>query len=181
MSIGITEAKVYFYSNDYNRVCAEIYHRPDMETGGNLFGRWTPEGNVVVHAALGPGRNCKRTDVSFHQDIEYMSRVGNFLKENFMLFQIGEWYSHHQLSLNKPSSGEKRTVRQNYLKGVKMFLVIIGNIIDKDQVVLSPYFFSKNGNTCEKGRLEVYAGSSFTTNSMVAKEMNRGAETKNHP
>ena len=182
MSIGKTETKVYFYKNDYNRVCEEIYVHPHIETGGNLFGLWTTEENVVVHAALGPGEKCRRTDVSFHQDIEYMSRVGTFLNKKFMLCHIGEWHSHHQLSLNKPSSGDNRTIRQNYPNGVKTFLVIIGNIVDNDRVVLSPYFFSENGNTCEKGTFEVLdEDSPFTTNSMIAEKMNEKAETQNHP
>ena len=182
MSIGKTETKVYFYKNDYNRVCEEIYHHQHIETGGNLFGLWTTEENVVVHAALGPGEKCRRTNVSFHQDIEYLSRVGTFLNKKFMLCHIGEWHSHHQLSLNKPSSGDNRTIRQNYPNGVKTFLVVIGNIVDNDRVVLSPYFFSENGNTCEKGKFEVLdEDSPFTTNSMIAKEMNEKAETPNHP
>ena len=182
MSIGKTETKVYFYKNDYNRVCEEIYHHQHIETGGNLFGLWTTDKNVVVHAALGPGEKCKRTNVSFHQDIEYLSRVGTFLNKKFMLRHIGEWHSHHQLSLNKPSSRDNRTIRQNYPNGVKFFLVIIGNIIDNDRVVLSPYFFSENGNTCEKGKFEVLdEDSPFTTNSMIAEKMNEKAETQNHP
>ena len=178
MSIGKTDTKVYFYQNDYNRVCAEIYHHQHNETGGNLFGLWTEEGrNVVVHAALGPGKKCKRTDVSFYQDIEYMSRVGTFLNTNFMLCHIGEWHSHHHLSLNEPSSGDKRTIRQNYPEGVKMFLVIIGNIIGNDQVILFPYFFSENGKTCKKGKFEVLVTDSpFTTDPTIANEMNKGAE-----
>ena len=177
MSIGKTDTKVFFYKNDYNRVCAEIYHHPHIETGGSLFGLWTIEGNVVVHAALGPGKKCKRTDVSFYQDIEYMSRVGTFLNTNFMLCHIGEWHSHHHLSLNEPSSGDERTIRQNYPEGVKMFLVIIGNIIGNDQVILSPYFFSENGKTCKKGKFEVLVTDSpFTTDPTIANEMNKGAE-----
>ena len=182
MSIGKTETKVYFYKNDFNRVCEEIYLNPHIETGGNLFGLWTTEEHVVVHAALGPGEKCKRTNVSFHQDIEYLSRVGTFLNKKFMLCHIGEWHSHHQLSLNKPSSGDSRTIRQNYPNGVKTFLLIIGNIVDNDRVVLSPYFFSENGNTCEKGKFEVLdEDSPFTTNSMIAEKMNEKAETPNHP
>ena len=181
MSIGKTETKVYFYKNDYNRVCEEIYHHQHIETGGNLFGLWTTKGNIVVHAVLGPGKKCKRTDVSFHQDIEYMSQVGTFLNTNFMLCHIGEWHSHHQLRLNEPSAGDERTVRQNYPKGVKKFLVIIGNIVGKDRVILSPYFFSENGNICEKGEFKVLdnTDSPYTTDSMIVGKMNEGAENPN--
>ena len=181
MSIGKTDTKVFFHLNDYHRTCAEIYLHPHIETGGNLFGLWTTEGNIVVHAVLGPGKKCKRTDVSFHQDIEYMSRVGTFLNTNFMLCHIGEWHSHHQLRLNEPSAGDKRTVRQNYPKGVKKFLVIIGNIVGKDRVILSPYFFSENGNICEKGEFKVLdnADSPYTTDSMIVEKMNKGAENPN--
>ena len=181
MSIGKTDTKVFFHLNDYHRTCAEIYLHPHIETGGNLFGLWTTKGNIVVHAVLGPGKKCKRTDVSFHQDIEYMSQVGTFLNTNFMLCHIGEWHSHHQLRLNEPSAGDERTVRQNYPKGVKKFLVIIGNIVGKDRVILSPYFFSENGNICEKGEFKVLdnADSPYTTDSMIVEKMNKGAENPN--
>ena len=160
-------------------MCTEVYRHQHIETGGNLFGLWTTSGNAVVHVAVGPGKDCKRTDTSFHQDLKYMQRVGGFLNDKFMLCHIGEWHSHHQLSLNEPSTGDKRTIKKHYPQGMKTFLVIIGNIVARDQISLSPYFFTDNGSTFEKGKLEVLeVDSPFTADSTIAEELRLGAENQ---
>jgi hypothetical protein len=74
--------KVYICKNDYNNMCAEVYKHQHIETGGNLFGLWTTTGSAVIHVVLGPGQHCKRTNTSFHQDLEYMERVGRFVNDN---------------------------------------------------------------------------------------------------
>ena len=66
-------------------MCTEVYKHQHIETGGNLFGLWTTSGSAVIHVAPGPGKNCRRTTASFHQDIEYMHRVGRFVNDNYML------------------------------------------------------------------------------------------------
>ena len=71
-----------------------------------MFGLWTTSGSAVVGIVLGPGQGCRRTDVSFYQDLEYMGRVGRFVNQNYMLCHIGEWHSHHNLNAVKPSRGD---------------------------------------------------------------------------
>ena len=158
-------------------MCTEVYRHQHIETGGNLFGLWTTSGSAVIHVALGPGKNCRRTTTSFHQNIEYLHRVGRFVNDNYMLCHIGEWHSHHSLSLNKPSSGDEQTVRRNFPQGVTKFLVIIANIKNKDTIVLSPYFFTDEGRCYEKAEYVVLdSDGPYSINDKILEQIHFGAE-----
>ena len=154
---------------------------PHIETGGNLFGLWTTTGSVVIHVVLGPGQHCRRTNTSFHQDLEYMGRVGRFVNDNYMLCHIGEWHSHHNLSLSKPSAGDESTIRRNFPQGMSKFLVIIANIRNGDTIQLSPYFFTDGGTRYELAeRVVLDSDSPFSTDDDIVEQINEGAEGKKH-
>ncbi len=173
--------KVYICKNDFNAMCAEVYKHQHIETGGNLFGLWTTTGSAVIRVVLGPGQHCKRTNTSFHQDLEYMERVGRFVNDNYMLCHIGEWRSHHNLSLNKPSAGDESTIRRNFPQGVSKFLVIIANIKNADTIKLSPYFFTDGGTRYELAeRVVLDSDSPFSTDADIVAQINEGAEGKEH-
>lgn len=121
-----------------------VLEYPHLETGGDLFGLWTSDGDAVLHVVLGPGRNCKRTGASFYQDIPYLKRNGELLTQKYMLCHIGEWHSHHQLRLFQPSHGDSSTVIRNYPRGARGFLLIIANIVSPNKVKLSPYLYTEN-------------------------------------
>ncbi|KAJ7393006.1 hypothetical protein OS493_008254 [Desmophyllum pertusum] len=90
---------VVMFEEDYRRMQKLVLEYPHLETGGDLFGLWTSNGEAVLHVVLGPGRDCKRTGASFYQDIPYLQRNGELLTQKYMLCHIGEWHSHHQLRL----------------------------------------------------------------------------------
>ena len=140
----VRDFKVYMFEEDRQMMEKLVLRYPDVETGGDLFGLWTTEGDAVLHIVLGPGKNCRRTEVSFHQDIPYLQRNGELLTEKYMLCHIGEWHSHHQLRLFEPSKGDSSTVIRNYPSGAKYgFLLIIANITARDKVKLSPYLYKE--------------------------------------
>ena len=169
------------FKNDYNAMCTEVYKHQHIETGGNLFGLWTTSGSAVIRVVLGPGRHCKRTNTSFHQDLEYMERVGRFVNDNYMLCHIGEWRSHHNLSLSKPSAGDESTIRRNFPQGMSKFLVIIANIRNGDTIKLSPYFFTDGGKRYEIAeRVVLDSDSPFSTDADIVAQINEGAEGKEH-
>ena len=139
--------KVYLFEEDQKMMEDLVLRCPDIETGGDLFGLWTTEGDVVLHIVLGPGQGCKRTDVSFYQDIPYLKRNGELLTQKYMLCHIGEWHSHHQLRLCRPSEGDSSTVIRNYpSQDTCGFLLIIANILSltQRQVTLSPFLYTAN-------------------------------------
>ena len=172
---------MYIYNNDYQSLCTEVYKHQNIETGGNLFGLWTTSGSSVIHVLLGPGKDCRRTSTSFHQDIKYMERVGRFVNTNYMLCHIGEWHSHHRLSLSKPSVGDEQTIQRNFPQGMDKFLVVIANIVGRqgDQITLSPYFFTDNGRRYKKAEWEVLpTDSPFSSDKKILAQIEQGAETR---
>ncbi len=144
-----------------------------------MFGLWTTSGSAVIRVVLGPGRHCRRTNTSFEQDMEYMERVGCFVNDRYSLCHIGEWRSHHSLSLNKPSPAEEYYIRSIFLQGMSKFLVIIANIKNGDTIKLSPYFVTDGGTRYEKVEYVVLESDSpFSTDARIIAEIQLGTEIK---
>ena len=178
--ILISFVKVYISKNDYNAMRAEVCRHQNIETGGSLFGLWTTSGSAVIHVVLGPGKNCRRTTTSFHQDIEYMKRVGRFVYDKYMVCHIGEWHSHHSLSSNKPNCADEQTARRNFLQGVTKFLVIIANIENRNFISLSPYFFTDEGRRYEKAEIVILdSDGPFSNDDKILQQIQLGAEGGN--
>ena len=78
------------YQSELDFVSRCILDRPDIETGGQLFGFWTARGVPVVLYAIGPGLQANHQLTFFNQDVEYLKLVGNLLLEKFGLQHIGE-------------------------------------------------------------------------------------------
>ena len=176
------DLKVYMFEEDIAMVQKLVLLYPDVETGGDLFGLWTTEGDAVLHIVLGPGKNCSRTDVSFNQDIPYLQRNGELLTENYMLGHIGEWHSHHQLRLFKPSHGDSSTVIRHFPKGaVYGFLLIIANIVAPNEVKLSPYLYTENSTFTYSRKGEIVplqAQNVFKELRDIQNSIKEGKETK---
>ena len=117
------------YEEDYKELCAYVLRKPNIETGGDLFGLWADEYTAVIQLALGPGAGCKRTSVSFYQDVRYLEEVGSYLTQHEGVCHIGEWHSHHQLGLARPSGGDENTVWNNMpTYKLSRFVIFIANI-----------------------------------------------------
>ena len=122
-----SEAIVFQSELDYLYRCILDY--PNIETGGQLFGYWTSAGVPVVMYAIGPGPRANHQSTFFNQDVEYLVKVGRLLKERYGLHHIGEWHSHHQLGLARPSGHDANTMNSTIReKGLGRFLLCIGNI-----------------------------------------------------
>jgi len=143
---NLQDFKIFMFEEDYQMMQNLVLRYPHLETGGDLFGLWTTEGDAVLHVVLGPGQNCKRTGISFYQDVPYLKENGELLTQDYMLCHIGEWHSHHQLRLFQPSGGDSSTVIRNYPRGVCGFLLIIANILSSHEVRLSPYLYTKSSS-----------------------------------
>ena len=121
--------EVVIYEADYKELCAHVLRKPNIETGGDLFGLWAGEHKAVIGFTLGPGKGCKRTSTSFYQDVRYLEEVGSYLTQNEGVCHIGEWHSHHQLGLARPSGGDENTVWNNMpTYKLSRFVIFIANI-----------------------------------------------------
>ena len=67
---------VFIYESEINFLTWLVLQNPINETGGDLFGLWHNERTAVVQFILGPGKKCRRTTTSFHQDVDYLAEVG---------------------------------------------------------------------------------------------------------
>ena len=121
--------EVVVYEQDYKEICSWVLRHENIETGGDLFGLWSDDRRAVVQLVLGPGQNCTRTTCSFYQDVEYLKEVGSYVTTNEGMCHIGEWHSHHQHALARPSGGDENTVWNNMpTYGLDKFVIFIANI-----------------------------------------------------
>lgn len=137
-----SSAIVYRGELDYLSRC--ILDRPDIETGGELFGFWTASGTPVVLYAIGPGPRANHQPAFFNQDLDYLRAVGDRLIRTYGLQHIGEWHSHHRLGLAKPSGHDSRTmVRSIESEGLGRFLLCIANMAG-DRSTINAYAFHRD-------------------------------------
>lgn len=135
-------AIIYQSELDYLSRCVLDY--PNIETGGQLFGFWSNQGTPVVLYVIGPGRYANHQPSFFNQDPEYLMTVGNELLDRYGLCHIGEWHSHHQLGLARPSGHDARTMH-NGLIGIpaRRLLLCICNYENGSSTV-NAYNFHEN-------------------------------------
>lgn len=120
--------KVIIYKSELDYLSKCILESPQMETGGNLFGLWTPFGIPFIQYVVGPGRNAEHHYAHFRQDFDFLDKNADFLVKEHALHHIGTWHSHHSLDLDHPSGGDTHST----LSGMKecrlrSFILLIGN------------------------------------------------------
>lgn len=138
-----TVAVIYRSEMDYISRCIHDY--PNIETGGQLFGFLREDGVAVVCYAIGPGRNANHQSAFFNQDSDYLQNIYNEISLRYGLRYIGEWHSHHQLGLAKPSGHDASTIvhgiqRSNF----RHFLLCIGNCDNNYHSTLNAFTFHIN-------------------------------------
>jgi len=131
--------RVYIFESELDFIHRCIKERPNIETGGQMYGYITANGDYVIHYALGPGPKANHQVTFFNQDLEYLKSKGHELNNVFGLNHIGEWHSHHQLGLPRPSGHDAQnmisTIRE---RGLGAFLLCIGTF-DGRNAHLNPF------------------------------------------
>lgn len=136
---------------DYLSRC--ILDRPDIETGGQLFGYFTREGVPVVMYAIGPGPDANHEPAFFNQDKQYLVEVGKALKKRYGLVHIGEWHSHHRIAPARPSRHDVDTMLSSVREcGLGVMLLCIGNISDSGTGLNA---FLCDENACRSGEWDI--------------------------
>ena len=147
------KSKALIYKSELDYISRCVLDYPNIETGGDLFGFWTHSGYPVIQYVIGPGPNANHQSTFFNQDGNYLSEIGNKLRETHGLQHIGEWHSHHQLGLAEPSGHDISTVCKAIAQyNLSNFFLVITNIRDNSSSV-NGFMFNK-----EKGRDFDYAG-----------------------
>ena len=177
--------KLYIYESEFEKIKEWVLRHKNIETGGDLFGLWVDAHTAVVQFALGPGEKCRRFSTSFFQDVDYLAAAGGYLIEKHGLCNIGQWHSHHQLSLNQPSTGDENTVWGN-MPGLRMnrYIVCIANVLRRGgsyTTSLNCFLFEMNDNGKKmpimRGKFKHLRGESPVNNQReVAEVIARGAE-----
>ena len=175
ISSGRESKGIVIFKSELDYISSCILDRKNIETGGQLFGYWTEEGRPVVMYAIGPGPRANHQPTFFNQDVNYLVTVGRVLKETYGLHHIGEWHSHHQLGLARPSGHDVNTMVSTIRdKGLGKFLLCIGNCTP-DTASLKGYFC--DSSSCRYMDWEV-----ISSQSPVRKDADhRLAEILNHP
>ena len=151
--------KVSMYEAELNYLKWLVVQKPEIETGGDLFGLWQNEHTAIVQLILGPGRDCSRTTTSFHQDVNYLGDVGEYLTSSQGLCNIGEWHSHHRIGLTEPSGGDQKTVWRNMpeVAGGR-FLLFIAHIVGRKsdpKVNVRCFVFNNATGKMVVGKIEI--------------------------
>lgn len=138
-------SKAIIYQSELDFMSRCILDYPDIETGGELFGFWTPEGVPVVLYAVGPGPKAKHYPTSFLQDPDYVDRYEVEMCLAIRLQHIGQWHSHHQLDLARPSGGDVASMLRGVGKpGFPRMLLCIGNCTPAETTVNAFNFHEVN-------------------------------------
>ena len=196
------EFTVYINEGEKYQIEKWVEQFQNIETGGDLFGAWIDDRTAVVQFVLGPGKYCRRTGVSFFQDIDYLRKAGTYLTNKHGLCNIGQWHSHHRLGLTRPSGGDENTVWGNMPNlGLDRYIVFIATITGGSRsrsyynysssysheeeltVNINPYLFEiKDGrrNDVRHGSFQsMERNSPFRLDKSIVKEVELGAESMN--
>ena len=149
------------YESELEFVKREILARPNIETGGELFGLWTATGVPVVLFALGPGPQANHQLTFFNQDVGYLVAAGRALIARYGLQHIGEWHSHHRLGLAVPSAHDAATMASTIRnRHLGRFVMGLGNCTQTEATFNAFEFIEGATNEYTPIPWEVKAGQS---------------------
>ena len=177
---------VHIYESEASLISKWTLQYYDIETGGDLFGLWLSESEVVIQAVLGPGQNCRRHVTSFFQDEQYLSNVGGLLTNHEGLCNVGSWHSHHTMNIPDPSRGDRDTVWR-HLPSPGRFLLLIAIIDTKTGSPIVKMGFNlfestNKGNKIIPMKLEILQGQSpIRANEVLSRKMLEGSEVQRTP
>lgn len=126
--IDYPQNKIIIYQSELDYLSKCILESPQTETGGNLFGLWTPFGIPLIHYVVGPGPKAIHNPTHFRQDFDFLDRNADLLVKEHALHHIGSWHSHHSLGLAHPSDGDTESTYSGMREcNLNSFVLLIGN------------------------------------------------------
>jgi hypothetical protein len=144
-----------------------------IETGGDLFGRWSDVPTVFLATKAGP--NAQRNQAHFRLDVDYLRQLSEVMASEWDLQYFGDWHSHHRLGLSAPSSGDQRRIRQvagrNQFAGMIEGIATLDGGHDNPTIRIHPWIYNLSGQ--DRGplplRVKVLPGVSPVRQALVAR------------
>src|SRR5262245_31374884 len=133
-----------------------------IETGGDLFGRWTDSPVVLLATKAGP--KAQRNHAHFRLDVEYLRQLSETFATEWSLRYFGDWHSHHRLGLSAPSGGDRRRIhnlgRRNGFAGMAEIIVTLENAGREPLARIHPWLYelSKDDPGPLPLRVKLYQG-----------------------
>ncbi|MFN8428995.1 MAG: hypothetical protein U0V04_03365 [Spirosomataceae bacterium] len=119
--------KCLIYQSELDLMAKYIADSPRIETGGELFGYWSNKFEPVIQFVTGPGKNALHEVAFFRQDPEYLNVIGQVMYNEYGLFHIGTWHSHHRLGLEYPSNHDSFSMNNAVMThDLSKFILMIG-------------------------------------------------------
>lgn len=139
----------FIYESELCAIACEAAKYPECETGGDLFGLWTADGNPVIFLATGPGDKAIHQNAHYQMDIEYEEKCQTILMEEFGIHYLGDWHSHHRLGIYEPSRDDKRRIEKIFFRNPRvahMAEIIVNHAPENNnnkKEIISAYIYSK--------------------------------------
>ena len=133
---------VVIHASDVKKIFSWVLKHPAEETGGDLFGSWEEarsglENTLNIQYVIGPGKLCRRTTFSFHQDVRYASKMEVYLNDHHGMEHVALWHSHPN-ALDRPSTVDEDMVWNTMPShDISRFVLIIANITGRSSECVS--------------------------------------------
>ena len=111
---------VHIYEGEASLIGKWTLQCPNVETGGDLFGHWINEDEIVIEAVL--CQNPFRTSNSFSQDEQYLRNVEE-LTNDHGLCNIGSWHS-YSMNISEDTCEDVDTVWRHQPTPGKFLLLV---------------------------------------------------------
>jgi hypothetical protein len=107
-----TDPKIYIFQSELKAIAKEASKYNNKETGGDLYGLWSHGNRPIIFLATGPGPNARGEYAEFQQDHTYIMQCEEYLYKKFGIQYLGDWHSHHNMNLPRPSTGDVDRIRR---------------------------------------------------------------------
>ncbi|MBC2714922.1 MAG: hypothetical protein HF978_06395 [Desulfobacteraceae bacterium] len=107
----------------------------NIEAGAEIYGFITLYAQAIIMLVTLPGLNAIHERAHFRQDIPFLKRINIFLRDNYGLFYLGNYHSHHNLGIKEPSAGDiESTAKIATKNGFKSMWQIIMTYRDESKL-----------------------------------------------
>ena len=162
--------RVYLFKKDHDMIEELVRCRPAEETGGDLFGLWTSEDELVLHIVTGQGKEILQTSSksslkSYDTLSKAFQRLEELLHWKFHLNYMGKWQYMRRSKLNERALKRAFDQRPHYQRDTRLVLLTADYDTASKQVGAVPVPFPgfvKPGETQRKEKLLSFLGKKYS-------------------